>query len=152
MGPELTVAVRFWQGLVASTLILAVAIWFLTVVMGAGREFAPLVAIILTFSTLPVIMLINGWVLFVTWRSRLHLFLGSLVIPSVMLMTIMLFLEGAGDLKKFGTVLLAPLFGIMELVVPYPILALTLWVLAMALIYLAAHAKTSQIHMVRSSS
>jgi len=141
MRPEISVAARLGWGLVLSTLVSAVVIWFLTVVTGSGREFAPLVALLIAFVALPVTMLVNSWVLFVRWRSRRSLFLCSLAIPSLLLSAIMLYVHGYGNVQELGALMLAPMFQMGRYVGSYPLLACCFWLLALTMLFLMARAR-----------
>jgi hypothetical protein len=89
-------------------------------------------------------MLVNCWVLFVNWRTRVRLFLAGLTIPALVGIGSALFTLGTGKSQHLGSLVLAPFLMIGGGVTWYPRAALALWVLTMIALVLAARTVSSR--------
>jgi hypothetical protein len=81
MKPRIPVAARFWLGVALPTLIFVFFILFIVFAARVGQGFAPVVVLLLSAYALPVILLVNCWVLFVDWSSRKLLIAAGLAVP-----------------------------------------------------------------------
>ena len=81
MKPRTSVAARFWLGVALPTLIFVFFILFLVFATRLGQGFGPAGVLVLSVFALPVMVLVNCWVLFVNWRSRGLLFAAGLTLP-----------------------------------------------------------------------
>ncbi len=146
MESRITVWSGLWWGPILSSIVAVAAILFLTVTMGQGREFIPLAALVASVLALPITMLLSSWVLFVSWNSRLRLFVGSFAVQSILVIAVMLYVHGYGEVHWAGEFILAPFFVLAGVVGPHVLLASMLWGVTMIGIVLAARAR------VRTSS
>ncbi len=141
MALRITVWSGLWWGPVLSSIVAAAAIVFFTVTMGQGREFIPLAALVGSVFALPVTMLLSSWVLFVRWKSRFRLFTSSFAVQSILVIAVILYVHGYGELHRAGELMLAPFFLLAEVVGPHVLLLSMLWCAAMVGIVVAARAK-----------
>ena len=146
MDSRITVWSGLWWGPILSTIVAALAVVFLTVAMGQGREFIPLAALFGSALALPVTMMLSSWVLFIPWKSRFLFFAGSFAVQSILVIAVMLYVHGYGEVHWAGEFILAPFFVLAGVVGPHVLLASMLWGVTMVGIVLAARAR------VRTSS
>ena len=81
MKPRTSFAVKFWLGVALPMLLFALFILFIVFAIRLGQGFAPAGVFVLSVYALPVMTLVNCWVLFVNWRSRGLLFAAGLAVP-----------------------------------------------------------------------
>jgi hypothetical protein len=133
-----TIAARFWLGMVLPVFCLALVLVVLVTVGGKGKEFAPVVILILSFTTLPATMLANAWVLFATWRPG-FLVAGAFVLPGLVAAPMAVFILGTDAQRDAAAYLLAPFFVLTEIAGRHPAAAFAIWSAAIVgLILLAA--------------
>ncbi len=145
MKPILSVAMRFWGGLILSTALMIGMILLFTLATGQGREWEPLAAFMISFVAVPLVMLVNCWVLFVSWRSKTLLVLASQVVPLFLVTAILLSVHGYGRLHDVGVILLAPFFSLGQGIGLFPLLAFCLWLTVMAAVLYLAHRRSQVV-------
>jgi hypothetical protein len=129
MRPRTSVSARFWLGVALPTLVLVLFILFLVFATGYGRESAPVVVIILSFVALPATMLVNCWVLFVTWSDRALLFAAGLAVPLYVGCGMAIFVHGTTNDENVGLIMLAPFFMILGAGTRHPLALFAIWAL-----------------------
>lgn len=140
MNARATVARKFWLGNALPIVLLAAFIFYLVVVTGRGREWAPLALVAASVVIVPVTMFVNCWVLFIGFRDRLALFLAGLVLPFIVAAALTAYLHGKGDARHAGELFILPFLMSLVAVGNHPLAAFTIWVLAMTVALLAARA------------
>ncbi|MGE0579718.1 MAG: hypothetical protein AB7I59_23295 [Geminicoccaceae bacterium] len=145
MGTTTTVATRFWLGMALPTFGLAVFTVLLALIGGKGKEFAPILLLLMALVTLPLTMLANGWTLFVGWR-RGRLVAGAFVLPAIVAVIMALFLQGPHYDRGLPAAILAPCLTLLETASKHPVVAFTAWVLSIAALMLLAR----RTHRTRS--
>jgi hypothetical protein len=129
---------RFWLGVVLPTVLLTLLI-VLVIATGRGKESAPMALFFASMVALPGTMLCNCWVLFISWRSKVRLFLGGLAFPALVGFGSALLVHGTGHGQELGVLVLYPFFLVPVVGGPgRPQAALTLWALAMIAVVVAA--------------
>jgi hypothetical protein len=141
-SPAVSLRARFGFGVVLPHVALIVFLLVLILVGGKGKEFAPVLALILAFVAVPMTVLINCWVLFVDWKGVASSFLAGLIVPALTGLAFALFMMPLGSDRDAGTVLLAPFALVTQAAGRYPLAAACAWVLALAALLLAARART----------
>lgn len=120
------------------TLSLAVFIVLLALIGGKGKEFAPILLLLMALVALPLTMLANGWTLFVSWR-RSRLVTGAFVLPTVVAVVMAMFLQGPHYDRGLPATILAPFLTALEVASKHPVVAFAAWVLSIAALSLLAH-------------
>jgi len=136
---------RFWLGMALPTLCLAVFTALLAVLGGQGKEFAPILLLLMALVTLPLTMLANGWTLFVDWR-RGRLVAGAFVLPVIVAVLMAIFLQGPHYDRGLPAAILAPCLTLLETASKHPVVAFAAWVLSIAALILLAR----RMHRTRS--
>jgi hypothetical protein len=100
--------------------------------------------LVLFFASLfavPLVMLLNCWVLFVNWRLRLRLVASASVLPAIVGIGSVLLVHGAGRWREAGMLILLPF-----LAVPMRGIGVmtALWAISIAGLLLAARRKVSR--------
>lgn len=145
MSTTTSIATRFWLGMALPTFCLAVLTVLLALIGGKGKEFAPILLLLMALITLPLTMLANGWTLFVGWR-RSRLVAAAFVLPAIVAVVMALFLEGPHYDRGLPAAILAPYLTLLEIASKHPVVAFTAWILVItALIVLAR-----RVHRARS--
>ena len=145
MSTTTSIAARFWLGMALPTLCLAVFTVLLALIGGKGKEFAPILLLLMSLVTLPLTMLANGWTLFVGWR-RSRLVAGAFVLPAVVAVVMALFLQGPHYDRGLPAAILAPFLTLLQAASKHPVVAFTAWMLSVAALILLAR----RVHRVRS--
>ena len=145
MSTHTSIAARFWLGMVLPTLGLAVFTVLLALVGGKGKEFAPILLLLMALVALPLAMLANGWTLFVGWR-RSRLVAGACVLPVIVAVVMAMFLQGPHYDRGLPAAILAPCLTLLEAASKHPVVAFAAWVLAIAALILLAQ----RMHRARS--
>jgi hypothetical protein len=115
----------------------------LLLITGDGKREAPMIVFFASLVAVPAVILLNCWVLFVSWRRPSRLLASALVLPALVLLGSVLFIHGSESWQELGMLLLAPF-----LMVPMNSLGLVaiLWLLAIVvLVYLAKHLSTTKL-------
>lgn len=145
MSTSTSIAARFWLGMALPTCGLAVFTVLLALIGGQGKEFAPVLLLLMALITLPLTMLANGWTLFVGWR-RSRLVVAALVLPAIVAVAMALFLQGPHYDRGLPAAILAPCLTLLELASRHPVVAFAAWALAVIALILLAR----RMHRVRS--
>ena len=145
MSTTTSITASFWLGMALPTACLAVFTLLLALIGGKGKEFAPLLLLLMSFVTLPATLLANGWTLFVAWR-RGWLVAGAFVLPAIVAVAMAIFLQGPHYDRGLPAAILAPCLTLLEIVSKHPIAAFAAWVLSVAALILLAR----RMHRVRS--
>lgn len=145
MSTTTSIAARFWLGMTLPTFSLAVFTVLLALVGGKGKEFAPVLLLLMSLVFLPMTMLANGWTLFVGWR-RGRLVAGAFVLPAIVAIVMALFLQGPHYDRGLPAAILAPCLTLLEAASKHPVVAFAAWALTIAVLILMAR----RTHRVRS--
>ena len=145
MGTTTSIAARFWLGMALPTFCLAVFTVLLALIGGRGKEFAPILLLLMALVALPLTMLANGWTLFVGWR-RSRLVAGACVLPAIVAVAMAMFLHGPHYDRGLPAVILAPCLTALEVASKHPVVAFAAWVLCIAALVLLAR----RVHRARS--
>jgi hypothetical protein len=145
MSTTTSIAARFWLGMALPTFGLAVFTVLLALIGGKGKEFAPILLLLMALVTLPLTMLANGWALFVGWR-RSRLIAGAFVLPTIVAVVMAIFLQGPQYDRGLPATILAPCLTLLEAASKHPIVAFAAWVLSVAALILLAR----RVHRARS--
>jgi hypothetical protein len=137
MSTNTSIAARFWLGMVLPTFCLAVFTALLALIGGKGKEFAPILLLLMALVTLPLAMLANGWTLFVDWR-RSRLVAGAFVLPAVVAVIMAMFLQGPHYDRGLPAAILEPCLTLLEFVSKHPVAAFAAWLLSVAALILLA--------------
>lgn len=78
---KVSLASKFWLGIAFPLLLFVLFILFIVFAIRLGQGFAPAFVFVLSVYAVPVMLLVNCWVLFVDWRSRGRLFAAGLAMP-----------------------------------------------------------------------
>ena len=81
MRQVISVAGRFWLGVALPTLLLVLFLLFLVFVTGHGKGAGPASVFVLSFFAVPIMLIVNCWVLFVRWQDRGWLFAAGTALP-----------------------------------------------------------------------
>jgi len=145
MSTTTSIATRFWLGMALPTLGLAAFTVLLALIGGKGKEFAPILLLLMALVTLPLTMLANGWTLFVDWR-RGRLVAGAFVLPAIVAVLMAIFLQGPHYDRGLPAAILAPCLTLLETASKHPVVAFVAWVLSVAALILLAR----RMHRTRS--
>jgi hypothetical protein len=145
MTTNTSIAARFWLGMALPTCCLAVFTVLLALVGGKGKEFAPILLLLMALVALPLAMLANGWTLFVDWR-RSRLVAGAFVLPATVAVIMAMFLQGPHYDRGLPAVILAPCLTLLEAASKHPVAAFAAWLLSVAALILLAR----RVHSARS--
>lgn len=145
MSTNTSIAARFWLGMALPTLGLAVFTVLLALIGGKGKEFAPILLLLMALVALPLTMLANGWTLFVGWR-RSRLVAGAFVLPAIVAVVMAMFLQGPHYDRGLPAAILAPCLTMLEAASKHPVIAFAAWVLSIAALFLLAR----RVHRARS--
>jgi hypothetical protein len=145
MSTTTSIAARFWLGMALPTFGLAVFTVLLALIGGKGKEFAPILLLLMALVTLPVTMLANGWTLFVGWR-RSRLIAGAFVLPAIVAVFMTMFLQGPHYDRGLPAAILAPCLTLLEAASKHPIVAFAAWALSIAALILLAR----RVHRARA--
>lgn len=137
MSTNTSIATRFWLGMALPTFCLAVFTVLLALIGGRGKEFAPILLLLMALAVLPLTMLANGWTLFATWR-RSRLVAGAFVLPAIVAVIMAMFLQGPHYDRGLPAAILAPCLTLLERASKHPVVAFTAWVLSVAALILLA--------------
>jgi hypothetical protein len=137
MNTDTSIAARFWLGMALPTFCLALFTALLALIGGKGKEFAPILLLLVALVTLPLTMLANGWTLFVDWR-RSRLLAGAFVLPVIVAVIMALFLQGPHYDRGLPAAILAPCLTLLEVASKHPVVAFAAWVLSIAVLILQA--------------
>lgn len=142
-----SISERFWLGPVLSALAMG-AVVCMVIVTGAGTREAPMIVFFASLVAVPVVALLNCWVLFVRWQRRALLVLSASVLPAIFAIGCGLLVHGSGRWQEFGMLLLAPF-----LAVPMRGLGTlaVLWTLAMVALLLTARRIAETVHPTREN-
>lgn len=145
MSTSTSITARFWLGMALPTFGLAVFTVLLALIGGKGKEFAPVLLLLMSLVFLPMTMLANGWTLFVGWR-RSRLVAGAFVLPAMVAVVMALFLQGPHYDRGLPAAILAPCLTLLELASKHPVASFAAWILSIAALILLAR----RMHRVRS--
>lgn len=145
MSTNTSIAARFWLGMALPTIGLAVFTVLLALIGGKGKEFAPILLLLMALVALPLTMLANGWTLFVGWR-RSRLVAGAFVLPAIVAVVMAMFLQGPHYDRGLPAAILAPCLTMLEAASKHPVIAFAAWVLSIAALFLLAR----RVHRARS--
>jgi len=136
---RIAVSTRFWLGSVLPALALGLFI-ALVLATGQGRQEAPIILFFASLVAVPMVVLLNCWVLFVNWRLRLRLVASACVLPALIGIGSLLFVHGAGRWQDAGLVVLLPF-----LMVPMRGIGVltALWTVSIAGLLLAARLRAA---------
>jgi hypothetical protein len=137
MNAPTSIAARFWLGMVLPTFCLAVFTVLLALIGGKGKEFAPVLLLLLSLVFLPITLLANGWTLFVRW-PRGRLIAGAFVLPAMVAVVMAMFLQGPHYDRGLPATILAPCLTLLEAASKHPVVALTAWVASVTALILLA--------------
>jgi hypothetical protein len=81
MKPHIAFAAKLWLGVALPMLLFVLFILFIVFAIRVGQGFAPAGVFVLSVYAFPVMTLVNCWIFFVDWRSRVRLFAAGLAVP-----------------------------------------------------------------------
>lgn len=145
MSTSTSIATRFWLGMALPTFCLAVFTVLLALIGGKGKEFAPILLLLMALITLPLTMLANGWTLFVGW-GRGRLVAGALVLPAIVAVVMAMFLQGPYYDRGLPAAILAPCLTLLEIASKHPVVAFAAWAVSVVALILLAR----RVHRTRS--
>ena len=137
MSTPISIAARFWLGMALPTICLAAFTVLLALIGGEGKEFAPILLLLIAIVALPLAMLANGWALFVGWR-RGRLVAVAFVLPAIVAGAMAMFLQGPHYDRGLPAAILAPCLTLLEFVSKHPVAAFTAWALSVGALILLA--------------
>jgi len=137
MSTTNSIAMRFWLGMVLPTACLVVVTILLATIAGKGREFAPIVLLLVSLVIVPATMLANGWLLFVAWR-RGPFVAAAFVLPTLVAIGMAAFLQSPHYDRGIAAAVLDPFLTVLQAASKHPVIALMVWVLAIAALILLA--------------
>jgi hypothetical protein len=98
---------RFLLGAVLPALALAAVVGLLIATGGGLRE-APMIVFFAALFAVPAVVLLNCWVLFVSWPRRTPLVGSGLLLPAIFALGSALFIHGSGRWQEIGMLPLVP--------------------------------------------
>ena len=139
MGPvqtSLRLSTKFWLGAVIPAIGLALVVT-VELATGQGEAEAPMLLFFASLVAVPGVLLLNCWVLFVAWSSRIRMLVAACAIPALVGLGAVLLLHGTGHWREVGIVILLP-FQMVPMI--YPRVVGAVWVLLLLAVLLAARA------------
>lgn len=127
---------RFWLGAVIPTAGLAL-VFAATIASGHGRAEAPLLLFFTSLVAVPAVLLLNCWVLFVAWSSRLSMLVAAGTIPAIVGLSGVLVVHGTGHWQEAGVYMLLPFLAIP---ITYPRAIGAMWAAGLLAVLWAAGA------------
>lgn len=136
MSANLSLWTKFWLGAVMPTIALALIV-AATVAGGHDRGEAPLLLFFASLGALPAVLLLNSWVLFVAWSSRVSMMIAAFTIPAIVALSGVLVVHGTGHWHEAGIFMLLPFLAIP---VTSPRALGIAWAVGLLVVLWAAHA------------
>ena len=104
MGPvqtSLRVSTKFWLGAVTPAIGLALVV-AAALATGQGKAEAPLLLFFASVVAVPGVLLLNCWVLFVAWSSRIRMLVAACAMPALVGLGALLVVHGTGHWREAG--------------------------------------------------
>jgi hypothetical protein len=127
---------KFWLGAVIPTIGLALVV-AAAIATGRGKSEAPIVLFFASLFAVPAVLLLNCWVLFVAWSSRIRMLAAACAIPAVVGFGALLTVHGTGRWQDAGMFMLLPFLAVPA---TYPRAVAAVWAVALLVVLLVARA------------
>ena len=127
---------KFWLGVVIPAIGLALVVTA-ALATGQGKAEAPMLLFFASLVAVPGVLLLNCWVLFVAWSSRIRMLVAACAIPAVVGLGALLVVHGTGHWQEAGLFIFLPF---QMVPITYPRAVGAVWILLLLLAVLAARA------------
>jgi hypothetical protein len=136
-----SVAGRFWLGVVLPHLTIAAVTLVFIVLGGGGLEWSPLLVFLLSLVAFPMGSVVGCWILFVRWKRKLLLVAAGSLVPALTAFALAWYMTSPRRDADASGAVLAPVLHALRHAGEHPLAFVGAWLAALVILNLSARSR-----------